>query len=575
MKNYFPWLVVGVAVFLNHYFRFFILQSNADTVFKAWPIIGDMRYGVFLTQKWLLVIIALLMFCFWLKKKKNIVLEVKKYRLPVMIILLVTLVSHIFSFNRWFEFDDYRVIGHHHAVSGTADQNQMGLSNSTSYAIGMVYLVVRWFDTNFTLYNSLGLFFYFLTGVAIFAFVVKLQKKKTVALLAALFFVTSPTYWRQILQMQEFIGDGFSALLFALTNLQLLFGFYPGAVLSAAASLEFGLSRTHFISLPLFLITLLLAPRYGVNRRHWIIALAAFPMIMIFYLPIFIEAFPESIDRVNIGSNLANVLRVFDSVFAVSIPHAVAFQLIWFFRWLFNHNVDISVICGIILIGGLLATAFWLYHKKKILAAKLVFVGTVSVVAAITLPTLSGIRIIQNLKDLTIQYDDFFPTAPTSYGVFSTFGMVFVIVGFSQILRRRLFRNVMIALISINAVTIMKSDLEWAKIYSAPPRALNPQLETLIPADGKIKVIYNPPPTEVLSRYIDLFYQLYRIKEPIYIQNDAQAFIDLLDKYKPETDHIYAFVMDTKTYKITDLSEKLRNYPTGKLTLSLVKETLK
>lgn len=572
MINYLIWTIVIISVFLNHYFRFFMQQSNADIVLSSWPIIGGLRYGAFLTQKWLLVIVSLILFLFWLKRQKNILKKIKENIVPILIIATVVLVVHSFSFQRWFEFDDYRVIGHHYAVEGTKEKNQMGLSNSTSYAIGMVYLVVRWFGANFELYNSLGLLIYFLSGVIIFAFVLKLQKDKRVALFAALFFITSPTYWRQTLQMQEFIGDGFSTLLFALTNLQLLFGFYPGAVISAAATLEFGLSRTHFIGIALFLIALLIAPQNQKLEKNRIIALLAFPLVTLLYFPIFINAIPESVNRVDLFSNLKHLLRIFDSVFAVTIPHGIAFPLIWFFRWLFSIREHISYILGGSIIISLLAFSVVLFYKRKFLAAKLIFIGITTVVAAISLPTLSGIRIIQNLKDLTIQYDDIYPTAPTSYGVFSTFGMAFIVVGFGQLVKRGLFKRIMIALILFNALTILKSDLEWAKKYSTPQRAVNPQLATLIPEDGKVKVIYAQ---DILSRYADLFYQIYRIREPIYIQNDLQAFIDLIDKHKPDKENIYVFVMHTDTYKVSDLSEKVRSYAPSKLTPELLRETLR
>lgn len=569
MNNYLLWIFVGMTVVFNH--TFLKDQNFRNDI----PFLSAFQYGDFLIQKWMLVLIAFLIFGWWLRKQKNLLSSVKKYFPYVLIIAFVLIVTHLFSYQRWFEFDDFRVIGTHYDGLGTNRQEQMGLSNSTSYAIGMVYLVVRWFGTNFELYNTLGLIFYFLTSVTIFAIALNLSRNKFIALLAALFFATSPTYWRQILQMQEFIGDGFSSLLFALTIFQLVKGFYPGAVLSAAAALEFGLSRTHFISVPLFLMTLFLAPRNGVLKKNWFIAFIAFPIITLFYFPIFVEAFPESVDQVNLAANFTHLLRIADSVFAVSVPHEIAFQVIWFLRWLFDTRSNVSVALGIILICGILLLSFWLFRKGKILAGKLVLVGIITVVAAIALPTLSGIRIIQNLKDLTIQYDDMFPTAPTSYGVFSTLGMMFIVMGLGQVIRRKLFNKIMILLIIINGVTLIKSDMAWAKIYSTPERAINPQMEQLIPADGKPKVVFTPPPTQILSRYIDHFYQLHRIKEPLYIQNDAQGFIDYINKYQPDSDHVYAFVMDIKTYEVTDMSEKIRNYSTDELTPELLKTTFK
>ena len=575
MKKIFPWILVASAVWFNHFYRHGLEQSLGHQIFYSLPVIGHFRYGLFLAQKWPLVILALLFFFYWLIKQKTLLTNLKENRFYILIIAIVLLTSHWFSFQRWFEFDDFRVIGHHNAVTGTPDENAMGLSNSVFYAIGMVYLVVRWFGTNFDLYNSLGLIFYFFTAVVIFSFTLKLQKNKYVALIAALFFITAPTYYRQTLQMQEFIGDGFSVLLFSLTNLMLVSGFYPGAILAAAATLEFGLSRTHFISLTLLLVTIFLAPRIGNLRKGWIISLFTIPTLTLFYLPVFINFFPESVDQVHWSYNFSNIIRISDSVFGVMVPHGIAFNLIWFLRWTFNHHVYISVACGAILVFGFLGISFFLFRKRKILAAKLVFIGIVTVVAAITFPTLSGIRVIQNTKDLTIQYDDIYPAAPTSYGVFSTFGAVLILIGLGQVVKKNLFRNLSIFLVAFNALTVAKSDIEWARQYSAPERAINPQMMPLIPGDGRVKVIYTPPPTEILSRYIDFFYQLYRIREPLYFTNDGQAFIDMLAKYKPSNEDVYVFAMDTKTYKVTDVSSKVRPYLGKNLTPEILKASLK
>ena len=131
----------------------------------------------------------------------------------------------------------------------------------------------------------------------------------------------------------------------------------------------------------------------------------------------------------------------------------------------------------------------------------------------------------------------------------------------------------MFLLVVLNVVTLFRSDIEWAKIYSLPQRKVNIQLANLLPYDGQTKVVYTPPPTQVLSRYVSYFYQLYRIRESLNFTNEEGEFIKLLADYKPAKDHVYLFVLNTETHEIVDFSNRLREYyPEKKLTNEILKK---
>lgn len=569
MRKYFspflPWILVIVSVYFNHRLK--------DTYFReSLPFVQDIQYGDFLVRKWPIVLVAILFLVFWVIRNWPTKEIIKSTTLPIVVIALVTFSVHFFSYERWFEFDDYRVIGTHHDVIGTPRQNyEMGLSNSDFYSIGMVYLVVRWFDTNFDLYNTQGLITYFFVGVVIYATIYQIQKNRVVALLVALFFVTSPTYYRQTLQMQEYIGDGFSTLLVAFSFFFLINKWYPSSVIFAAAALEFGLSRAHFVALPLVFLTLFRPPKIKSQKIHWVLSVLSYPILTTLYVPLFLYHIPHSVDQEHWMNNWTNFLRVADSVFAVVIPHEIIYPLItqlWRLTSSFNYT---SIILGFLIIFCFITASYWLWIKKHKTPWLLFTVGGVMTVAAITMPTLSGIRVIYAVEPLTSQYLTPLPTAPTSYGIFSTFGMAFLIAGLGHLINRAVFLKCLIILIVLNSLMIIKSDREWAREYSTPQRATNPQLAELIPENGKVKIIYAK---DILSRYVDLFYQMYRIKEPIYIQNDVNAFIELINKYKPQREDIYIFTVDNRTYKIADLSSEVRDYE-GYLTEDVVREILK
>ncbi|MBI4058768.1 hypothetical protein HY404_00855 [Candidatus Microgenomates bacterium] len=555
------WLTVFSSILINH-------TLLKDQNFRnSLPLIHNLRYSDYLIQKWFLVAAGFIILGWWLFNQRNIFKYLKINLLPILIILIVLLICRSISFQRWFEFDDYRLIGHQHAVNGTANYNQMGLINNPFYGYAASYAVVNLLDDKFELYNSLGIFILFLIGVVVFTIANKLQKRRLVSLLAALFFVTSPTYWRQILQMHEFLGDTFPLLLSTLSVYLLVVRFYPGAIIFAAAALEFGLSREHFIALPLILIGLFFVWSKKIPKEELIITLATLPILSMLYLPVLSSHPPEILNKNDWLSNWPQLIRISDSIFAASMPHGVASFLLFLPRMLMPNNFYISSLLGVLIVVSLIILIIWSFNRRKILAAKILTVGLVIVTVSMVFPTLMGIRLVHDFKILPEQYSDFFPAAPTSYGLPAAFGLAFLVIGFGQLVRLKIFNIFLISLITINIVTVLAADYEWVKQFSRPQRIANQQLENIISADGQTKVIYAE---KILPRYISYFYQLYRIKEPLYVSNDPEEFIRLIKKYQPKKEGIYLLVLDDKNYTIYDNSQKLRVYEVQKLTAKLL-----
>ena len=575
MVNQLIWVTTIISIVLNFILRIILKNPKGIETFYdySWPILGTLRYGDLLIRKWFLATIAFGFFVGWVIKKRTIISTLKRYWVYFVLILATTFITHVFSFDRWFEFDDYRVIGHHYAVEGTAEPNQLGVGASIFYSIGFAYLVVEKFGTNFFLWNFTGVATYALIGVAIFFLANKLQGNPKASLAASLFFVTSPTFFRQKLLMIEFIGDGFTLLLFILSLYFLISKFYAGAVMFAAAAMEFGFSRTHFITIPLLLtgVFFLGFKKNWFAKKERFFTLLIFPLLAVSYLPFLTSKQPHVLNYTNFFANWKQLVRLGDMIFGVTIPHGIAHPMIFFFQWLFDDHPYISSFLGLTVVLSLLFIVIWLFVKKKILAAKIVSIGLVIIVTAIVFPTLMGIRLVSELNSLNVQYDDLFPAAPASYGLFSTFGLTITILGLAQISKKRIIKILFILLIILNSVTILKSDHAWAKEYAYPQRIINKELTPLIPADRNVKIIYTPKPSHVLSRYISHFYQLYRIKEPLLFTTDPIIFIDLLKTYQPEKEGVYVLIMDTKTYKINNLSDRVRpHYKKGEISPDLL-----
>ena len=75
----------------------------------------------------------------------------------------------------------------------------------------------------------------------------KFQKNKTLSLLVAIFFITTPTYFRVVWEILSWTGTGFSLILIIIAFYLLISDFWPGVLIFAAAILEWDLGRTHFI----------------------------------------------------------------------------------------------------------------------------------------------------------------------------------------------------------------------------------------------------------------------------------------------------------------------------------------
>lgn len=551
MKEFFIWVVVLGSVFVNHFFL-------KDQYFrKGIPLIDHIRYSDFLVQKWFLVFVAFVVFTVWLfKNRKGVWIATRRNILFILLIFIITFGVHIPSFQRWFEFDDYRLIGHHFAVSGTPKENEMGAVNNPYYGYAFGYLVVRWFTDSFELYNATGIIILILIGFVIFFISNVIQKNRAVSLLVALVFTTSTTYFRQILQMHEFLGDTFPLLLFSLAIYFSVKAFYPGAIIFAASAMEFGLSREHFIGVPLFLLVLFFSSKKFSAKRKMVLAFI-FPLLTFFYLSVFLNFQPQIVNRSDWLSNWPQGVRFLDVIFGVTIPHLMSFAIFNFSHFVSQDIAYLSPILGLMFI--LVILALIVYNRKNHPAAKLLIIGLSIVTGSVVFQTLSGIRLEHNLSALHRQYLDFLPSAPTSYGLPAALGVSILFLGLSQIMKARKFYLLAFTVIVINSIGFLKADIEWIKRFSFPQRAANGYLAGIIPYDGKVKVIFTPHPHELLSRYISYFYQLYRIRDQVYWTNDPNELINLLNKYKPDKGHVFLLTFDKSSYEVYDKSELLRN----------------
>lgn len=548
------WVVVIVAIFLLN--RFTKYQASIHL-----PIVDNIRYGYFLFQKWFLVVIAFSVFGFSLFKKRKLfnLKLLKAYLLPSFYISISLLIARFGSFNHWFYHDDFGIVGYHFSHLNTSNLQGMNCCAPGYYSLGLMYLVIHWFGHIFEAYKALGLFIHFLAGVSIYALANKLQQNKTVSLLAALFFVTTTTNFYQTISALEFMGDSFSLLLFILSIYTLIAGYWSGSVIFTAAALEFGLSRTHFISLPLLLIIWLFIPKNSRWKPEWILTSLAFLILPLTYLFVFPHITGPS------GNALEwNPIFVYASVlFGVTVPQTIIYPTVKYLRLLTDNSPYIVPFLGIAIIIGLILLAVWFIYKKRP-AAKTFFLGLVILFVSILIPVLRGSRITSNFQGLTTQYLSGVPALSTGYGIFPAFGLVLLIIGLGQVIQPRIFKIILLSIIVFNIFSYMKLDSNFADMYAVQERAINKQMQNILPADDQTKIIFVPDRSKLyisLLRYTEVF----RAKETIIVTSEPDKFMAAMNKYKPAKDHLFYFALNENTFQIHDWSERLRAYPTNKL----------
>lgn len=549
---------------------------------KIWNIyyspFADIRYGYYLSQKFFLVIVGFIFLFYWIFKKYNVFSLIKRNIVPLIIIAIVLFGTRIFSYQHWFYRDDYYIVQQFMdktLLNGTIDNQYIPCCGTNYYPTAIVYLIIRWFTNNFFIYKTFGLIIYFFNGVLIFAIAKKFNNNKIIALLAALFFLTTPTYFQETLLVGEFIGDAFALLLYLLSIYLLLDDFAAGSIVLAIADLEMGLTRTHFIAVPLFLIALFLLPtaKNKIDKIKSYIrnVLPISVVVFVSFLFVPILTISQANTYGSIVPDLNKIFVIFDSFASVAFPFSVLKIIANLSIWLVDNPKFITVFMGISFICLISLIDLVLFIKKRYKEAKLVAVGIVSFVAADIVPAMWGIRVNQDVNTLLTYYlQNQIPSGATGYGLFPSIGLVFILLGFSLLIKKKLFKVIVLILIFINIITFIRSDQKWIEEYSGSQRYINDQLNRILPEDGKTKLIFVPENKNHLYLGIIYYQQILRVNDQIEEFTDPQKFVAEMKSKKVPVDHLYLLNLNEDTLKIYNFSQRLKNAPQNKYLQILV-----
>ncbi len=565
LDNIYLWIITICAIYLNIYLVLhFDLRPNRFV--HSIPILDNIHYGRYIFKRAFLVLIAICFLIYWLRPLRSFVKQIKRHILPITVILVCLLLAHFLSFGMWFGAGDSRAF----------PEIMEGLQyiENPYYPLMPYYLAMNFFGHNYVAYLSFGLFAYLLSGVSIFWLLNRLQTNKTISLLSSLYFVTTPNYFQAFYNMTEFIGDGFSLLLFIISMHLLVRRFYAGAVIFAAAAFELGISRTNFIFAPLLMTGLLFTLDLKRINWHQIVAFVAFPILFIISKWTVDYTAYNGFDNPLIHHTVREyILMFFTMIFAMSIPHEFINIFLSIFKLLLGDSLYAAPLIGVLILIFLMGIFTFLY-KKNILSAKILLLGIVILTGAAVAPTIFSLqRLMQEIGKLTSQFSDIFPSSYTIYGIFPSFGVSVVIAGITLSFKSKRIRNVILyillpVVLIANSVSSLHAEALAIKYYANPQKKINEQLKNLLPADGKQKIVFVPTP-DLNNRniyggiigYKSFFLPADRVTQ-VY---DLSSFMQAVKTSSVSASQIYFFVHSINTDKIYDFSKDLMAIPREKL----------
>lgn len=492
-------------------FRESTVNTNNITLLEKifWPLKG-VQYGYWLAKRWFLPVIAFLTLIPWLFEQNRLFSFIKNNKRYILLIFIFLFVARVLSFSHWFYLDDFRFLGNF--LQQTSDIQNIPCCGEGYPAQWMIYLVMRWFGTNFYLYNALGLVTYFLIGVSIFAIGNKIQNNKFVSLLSALFFVTTPTYFHATIAMVDHTGDSFSLLLFSISLFFLLNKSISRCLIFAAASLEFGLSRTHFIALPLVIAALIYKNSLGI--KNIIVIIVSLILISLPYYPVLAVREAGEYNAKTFFFNVNNVLISTNAISHALIPFQIL-KTVGFTLTKFSSTPYLSPAIGSLILLFLLIAI--------VKSPKTFMIGGSIIVASLIFPPMFGVRTDRNVTGFTKELtSSLAPLPSTGYGLFPALGIALLLISSSHFINRQAFRKVLSIIILFNTVSFIYFDQMWNEIHVYKDKAIIDTIITDIPTNGVLKAMFLNPSAYVVRRNILTTLLIYRPNDNIVVVDDAK-----------------------------------------------------
>ena len=588
-KHKLIWCIVVPSIILNLVATNYLLTTNLNLIDH--PFFGlflapfdQVRYGHYIARKLFLVTIAFLVFGYWLLGQKGVLKAVRDNIKYVVIIGFVLFVTRILTYGFWFYNDDLRFF-HYHLFAPTQPlYNPQAMWGPVGlHPIAIFTLVLSWFGTNYTLYNSLGLFLYFLAGCALFVLISKLQKSKFISLTSTLFLLTTPTYFQGRLLIGEIINSPFILLLVLLTIYMLLRKFLPGALIFFAASLEYGVAKSYFLALPLtLLVAFFLWPKKrNKSATRQKLGLAMFVIAIWSISAVYFPAFFRAPSFGNLGLTSIVELIKLDQIFvfgdvlmSVNLSYVITYPLIHLLSLIFNGWIYITVVLGFLIIACFSVTAVLSYIHDKKFSAKLIVTALSIIVPTATIASFMGVRIDHNVQKLvTYSNNGNVPSGATGYGIFPALGLVLILVALGQITKKKIYSILVVILLLLNIVGSVAADYKWYKsAYGFPQRRYNDQLQGILLRDGMKKYVFVSSQQRLFFEGVRTFSSVFQGDQGVYVFMSEEDFTEALKENFANKEQIYFLASEAEPdYQVFDYSDKIRSIPFDRLSPNLKK----
>ncbi len=521
-----------------------------------------------------------------LKQRFNVAAILKRHIAAIAALIVATVLAHGLVLRYFFFAEDVSTILYR-VTNGDPTFAFHPLINGYPFAPFIASFLL--FGTNAWLYNTVTIMLFVLSVLAMYGFSITLTGGKSIALLAALFYATTPVFldvfsWQANAQgMPLVLGAGIISFWFIVFYKKKgISVYYLLSLLFFAAAIKMAFVRIAGILFPL-LILLFLPMKKG-GREFVGKVLESLPFIAVWYgfvtmrltpeeLAAFLKAPQGSVTPPFVTGDYIARLAYYSA--HLVIPNGISAKIFPLLKnALFFLHADVLLREGVAVFVGEVALILCLFlaavalfrlrsaTSRMLLFSTAIILGTLFYVPFYIPASIDISRFDWNFARITPPY------GPGSRYVFAAslgVGLLFALT-IEWLLdkkhRMRLFGVGLTVIVLLgNVYLTIFHHRHIVRVISNPERAIIGGVLRMVPRDGKKKLVYsvNPKRNPIDSntnnwRWLHGFYR----ETELYYTNSRDELDRLIASGAYEKDEIFAFYVNPQTHAFTDISAFLR-----------------
>ena len=518
-----------------------------------------------------------------LKKKsnhKNFLKALKEHRVNIFLILTILFLAHGFLLKYYFFAED---------ISSVLSKVNNGIIDfpfdpiNNGYALLPFIFSFLIFKTNALFYNVISIISFIFAALSLYVLSYTLSKDKLVALFSSLFFVTTPVFldmfsWQGSVSGMSFVlGLSLLSLIFLIffqINSRIIY--YILSILFFISAVKTGFVRTAGLAIPIGFLILFPFPwakARSFSKRF---------LFVIPYLIIWLEfllfrwqftGFISTGNVFKVSDYLSTLFYYFAMVFFPSKFAAIIFPWLKGNAFSISNFLSLVFIIGLVLLIVLIPLFLFSFLKRKTNFFWLIFYAIVIIFGGLFYVPLFG------TVPSPVNFDNYFIASVPPYGPGSRY-VFFSSVGVSLLLgalfslsisSKKIFVKpiglLLIAILFLNLWATIGGHQKIVSSISEPDKKFMKNFFTLVPIDGKKKLVFSTNPTRNMidnnvgaSRWL---YGFYKETELTYV-NDEKKFLELANSGIYKKENTYAFYNNPETGSFANVSLEARDALEGK-----------